>query len=133
MTILSLNKAASAAGVAKSTVFQAIESGRMSAEKNSRGHWQIDPAELFRVFPQGGTDLDSVPIPNTPQIPPETKALQVEVKLLREQIQRQDAERDRERLQHSEQIADYRQSMAILKDLSQGNRQGGGLWARLFG
>ena len=40
MAKLSLNKAAKEAGVAKSTILQALNSKRMSAEKNEKGHWE---------------------------------------------------------------------------------------------
>jgi hypothetical protein len=49
---LSLGKAAKEAGVAKSTISKALSSGKLSyREKNSDGY-QIDPAELFRVYPK---------------------------------------------------------------------------------
>jgi hypothetical protein len=49
--MLSLSGAASAAGIAKSTIWRAIKSGRVSATKTETGSYKIDPAELFRVFP----------------------------------------------------------------------------------
>jgi excisionase family DNA binding protein len=51
MTTLSLREAAEQAGVSKSTVFRAIQSGRMSAPRTDDGGFAIDPAELFRVYP----------------------------------------------------------------------------------
>jgi hypothetical protein len=56
---LSLGKAAKEAGVAKSTISKALSSGKLSyREKNSDGY-QIDPAELFRVYPKTAkTDAD---------------------------------------------------------------------------
>jgi hypothetical protein len=36
--------------VTKSTISRAIKDGRLSATKNEHGHFQIDPAELFRVY-----------------------------------------------------------------------------------
>lgn len=47
----SLATAAAAAGVNKSTVFRAIKGGRISAQRDETGQWQIDPAEFHRVFP----------------------------------------------------------------------------------
>ena len=49
--MLSLSGAANAAGLAKSTIWRAIKSGRISASKTETGGYQIDAAELFRVFP----------------------------------------------------------------------------------
>jgi hypothetical protein len=49
--MLTLADAANAAGVAKSTIWRAIKSGRISASRNVMGSYQVDAAELFRVFP----------------------------------------------------------------------------------
>jgi hypothetical protein len=49
--MLTLGTAAKAAGVSKSTVHRALKSGRMSARSKDGASYQIDPAELFRVFP----------------------------------------------------------------------------------
>lgn len=46
---LSLGKAAQATGKNKSTIYRAIKSGKLSANKVD-GDYHIDPAELFRVF-----------------------------------------------------------------------------------
>ena len=48
--MLSLSEAATAAGIAKSTIWRAIKAGRMSATRTVTGTYQVDPAELFRVF-----------------------------------------------------------------------------------
>src|SRR3990170_588475 len=50
-TMLSLSEAASAAGIAKSTIWRAVKAGRISATKTEMGTYQVDAAELFRVFP----------------------------------------------------------------------------------
>ena len=47
---LTLGQAAKASKRAKSTVLLAIRSGRMSAPMNDKKEYEIDPAELFRVF-----------------------------------------------------------------------------------
>jgi hypothetical protein len=149
MTKLSLNKAAKAAGVAKSTLLEALNSGRMSAAKNDIGHWEIDPAELFRVFPKTSSTEHQEPIA-TPlenhQKTSQSSALEVEVKMLREQVERIDAERERERAQLGDQIealrgqaerqsADHRQALAALTDQREKAAEPPkrGLWARLLG
>ena len=149
MVKLSLNKAAKEAGVAKSTLLDALNSGRMSAEKNEKGHWEIDPSELFRVFSRASSSehkklaqtLDENRGKTT-----QNSALEIEVKMLREQIERMDVERERERSQLTDQIdalkeqaarqsADHRQALAALTDqrekaLEPSKR---GIWARLVG
>jgi hypothetical protein len=51
MPYLTLGQAAKECGKQKSTLLNAINKGRLSASKDDKGQWQIDPAELFRVFP----------------------------------------------------------------------------------
>jgi excisionase family DNA binding protein len=58
MTTLSLREAAEQTGVSKSTIFRAIKSGRMSAQRDDDGNFLIDPAELFRVYPPKAPDSD---------------------------------------------------------------------------
>jgi hypothetical protein len=50
MPYLTLGQAAKECGKQKSTLLNAINKGRLSASKDDKGQWQIDPAELFRVF-----------------------------------------------------------------------------------
>jgi excisionase family DNA binding protein len=54
-----LGTAARATGVSKSTIYRAIKSGRMSANRSDTGDYAIDPAELHRVFPPLNSDTDS--------------------------------------------------------------------------
>jgi hypothetical protein len=49
--MLSLAEAAALAGVAKSTLFRAIRSGKVSAQRTETGQFQLDPAEVTRAFP----------------------------------------------------------------------------------
>jgi hypothetical protein len=46
-----LRTAAEACGISKTAIHNAIKSGRLSAPKNDNGGYEIDPAELHRVFP----------------------------------------------------------------------------------
>jgi hypothetical protein len=46
----SLGTAAIATGKSKTTIHRAIKSGKLSAFKNDDGTFEIDPAELHRVF-----------------------------------------------------------------------------------
>lgn len=50
MPYLTLGQASKETGVHKSTISRAIQDGRLSATHNERGHYQIQPVELFRVF-----------------------------------------------------------------------------------
>lgn len=50
--MLTMGQAAKEAGTSKATISRAIAAGRLSATRNNKGGWDIDPAELFRVFPR---------------------------------------------------------------------------------
>ena len=115
MAKLSLNKAAKRAGVAKSTLLEALNSNdvtkKVSAEKNSRGHWEIDESELDRVFERTSSNQSRELMADPPenhQKPPDTSALEQQVKALREQVARMDETSAREREQAAERIEDLR-------------------------
>jgi hypothetical protein len=50
MQPFTLNQAAKACNKSKSTLLVAIRNGRLSAKRDDKNQWQIDPAELFRVY-----------------------------------------------------------------------------------
>src|SRR4051794_2873521 len=58
----SLKQAADATGRTKPTILRAIQTGKISAKKSKMGAWEIEPAELHRVYPPiaaGVTRTDS--------------------------------------------------------------------------
>ena len=57
MTTLSLREGAEQTGVSKSTIFRAIRAGKLSAARTADGNFEIDPAELFRVYPPKTADV----------------------------------------------------------------------------
>ena len=113
---LTLNQAAKACGRSKSTLLDAIRSGRMSAPKNDRGRYAIDPAELHRAFPFKVPDRsgDRFPEPqpttfeNHPTTPTD-RGLEREVELLREMLAKAEANAD-----HWRALAERQQ--ALLED-----------------
>lgn len=52
MELLKLTQAAKLVDASRSTIFRAAKNGQMSVKKDKNGQILIDPAELFRVFPQ---------------------------------------------------------------------------------
>ncbi|MDA8307496.1 MAG: DNA-binding protein [Deltaproteobacteria bacterium] len=58
----SLKEAAAAVGVGKPALLKAIQKGRISASKNDFGQWEIDPAELHRVY----KPIPQEPLPDLP-------------------------------------------------------------------
>jgi excisionase family DNA binding protein len=73
MATLSLREAAEQTGVSKSTIFRAIKAGRMSAPRNDDGEFQIDPAELFRVYPPKPVSEPNLIVPGDVPAQPETQ------------------------------------------------------------
>ena len=125
---LTLNKASQTCGRSKSTVLEAIKSGKMSAPKNDRGYYSIDPAELHRVFPFEMTDhpepvpdRSSEPLPTTQEDHPKTAALEREVDLLREMLTR------------AETNADHWRSMAERQQILLEDNRLKGFFKRLLG
>lgn len=51
MKPLNLNQAAKTCKKSKAALLDAIRSGRLSAKQNELKIWEIDPSELFRVYP----------------------------------------------------------------------------------
>jgi hypothetical protein len=128
---LTLGQAAKHASRAKGTLSKALNNGQISAEKDDKGRWQIDPSELKRW-------MDDNPFPNTienqdttllktQQNPNGNSALSTEVKMLREQMDKLEAMHERERQTLVSQVDDLKieaerrsrehmQALAVLTD-----------------
>lgn len=113
---LSLTQAAKAAKISKSTLSIAIRNGRVSAIHLPDGSYQIEPVELFRVFPpkgdatgiEPGVRSSTEPKPNpaepvapnpraplrTPEAGAELAVLRLKVQMLEDQLARSDRERE---------------------------------------
>ena len=117
---LSANQASKEAGKTKKTILDAIKSGRLSATKNDKGQWEIDPSELERVYPKTGTNHPTETVTTPPIENHENRIkiaeLEAEVKALRCEVERTDMERERERENLSQHIEDMRTAMARLTD-----------------
>ena len=106
---LTLNQAAKACGRSKSTLLNAISSGRMSAPKDDRGRYAIDPAELNRAFPFQVPDRSADWFPEPQPTTPTDRGLEREVELLREMLAKAEANAD-----HWRVLAERQQ--ALLED-----------------
>lgn len=112
-SMFTLTQAALEVARTRSTLFKAIKAGRLSATKDSQGHYLIDPAELHRVYvavnvSQGNQTKQSETVDNTDEI----------VFLRREnELLRQQAQRDREQIEREQSQADHwRQTATMLLD-----------------
>ena len=87
---LSLREAAREAGVSKSTILRAIQRGRLSAARTDDGGYDIQPAELFRIYePRTSADRtgnDAVGQDAPASVQEATAVLQAENEGLRNQV-----------------------------------------------
>jgi hypothetical protein len=128
---ISAKEAAELVGISKDGILKAIRTGKVSAQKDINGTWEIEPVELFRVYPAVSTS-DHAPIDVTLQSSTEESidGLQSEIRVLREMIQRQD-----------DVIADLRERLDVATDgwhkttliLSDTQQPPRSWWARLLG
>lgn len=128
--MLSLKDASEAVGMTKPALFKAIKAGRLSASRNDKGEYQIDPAELFRVYPPPKTE----PVTRNPE------SLQLEIDGLRREIQQRDERINDIRAQVDDLKADRdhwrQQATALLTHQQQqppAETPRPGFWRRLFG
>lgn len=130
--LLTLGQAAKETGKSKPTILNAINKGRVSARKGATGAWEIEPAELFRVYgrvkPLNGEDEAEVCILETPSTPPfeegKIGVLEAELRGLKElfdQMRERLGDKDREledaRRIRDELMAQLRAQTALLGDL----------------
>ena len=125
--LLSLQQAASATGKEKSTISRAIKNGRMSAVITELGTYQIDPAELFRVFQpkpapdeSTGTMQQKAPGQNgsaPDETASENRVLRVRVELMGELLRQVESDRDHLRRQLDDEKAERRAAQGKLTAL----------------
>ncbi len=144
-TYLTLGQAAEMCGWSKGAISKAIKSGKMSVHEKTKAGFQLDPAEVLRVFPKKTETLSSEQS-ETPEKHSVNSAVSTEVNALRQQIATAELERTREREQLIDRIeslqqmladekSERRQLTALLSDQRdravEPSRKG--LWARLTG
>ncbi len=101
-----LSAAAKATGKGKSTIHNAIKSGKLSARRTETGSYQIDASELARVFkmnPVEGSRLDD-PEPSSEPFRTEVAVLRTKVTMLEDQLAR-------ERETNSDTLSDLRKRL----------------------
>jgi hypothetical protein len=100
-----LGQAAKASGKSKPTILQAIRTNKLSATKDAFDRWQIDPAELHRVYPQQLTPQNDSEHPPNPGQASENRLLRATIEGLQQLCRQIESERDdlRGRLDRAEQ------------------------------
>lgn len=112
---ISLGEAARRTGLSKATVQRAIKSGKLSAASvNPDGSYNIDPAELARVYELKPRDGFVDPSMKQLETLTESGGLQVEVAVLRERLSaigREQEQAERRYQLAAEQIEDLRRRL----------------------
>lgn len=89
--LLSASQAAKQVGKSVPTITRAIKNGKLSAIKTDEGGYQIDPAELFRVWPAASSDVThetgKMLAQETQKSNDVTGVLEAEVKALRQRLE----------------------------------------------
>jgi hypothetical protein len=154
----SLGQAAKEVAKSKATIHRYVQTGRLSADRQDDGSYQIEASELFRVFPHAGELQKPLQNPRHETIrnPLEphtehpgnqgaTSALTTEIDLLRERL----ADKDKRLADKDDVIGDLRRRLdreseertrltALLTDQRRAQAEPPsappkGLWRRLFG
>jgi hypothetical protein len=132
MQPFTLNQAAKACNKSKSTILAAISGGRLSAKRNDKNQWQIDPSELFRVYenrtPEPVTEHPTDHPNRTPENHPNTDlidALKAQIEQLTSQVKREQENADNWRNQAT---------LLLTHDKPEPSKpQDSRLWLKLFG
>lgn len=103
-----LGQAAKEAGVSKPTISRALKNGDLSGKRRPDRSFEIEASELHRWKDDYRSRKHQVDQSVTPKSNSSNSALEAEVNKLREQLETVNTERDRERQQLTDQIADLR-------------------------
>ena len=107
----SLKQAGEATGRTKPTILRAIQTGKISARKTELGEWEIEPAELHRVYPPVTSSVARTDTPEEEDIGVELLLLRQELAAKDERLANLQQERDRERGQLTERITELREML----------------------
>lgn len=133
-----LGTAARAIGKSKSTLSRDIRDGRISAKRMENGSFEIDPAELHRVYaPVSSEQVEARSSERlaTPESDSENRALQAEIQGLREHLALLKNERDDLRRRLDIEGEERRRLTYLLTDTRPPQTTAtpsGGWWTRLF-
>lgn len=110
---LTLRQAAELTGKSKSTLTRAIKAGRLSASRDAKGLYVIDPAELARAYPfvvpsDAQHDARRGAPRNSQTESDDAAMLQLRLSLLMDEQERERTAANREREQLAATVADLR-------------------------
>jgi hypothetical protein len=115
--MLTLSEAAKETGLTRSGIFKAIKSGKISATKDDNGHFQIDPAELFRVYSRinaGNVASEQRETAEERQETGENKVLHAKIDVMGKLLRQVESERDDLRRRLDDEATERRKLTALL-------------------
>lgn len=115
--MLTLANAAKETGLTRSAIFKAIKKGTLSANKDEKGHFQIDPAELFRVYKPVNKELSTGEQQETTKEARETaenQELRARLDMTNQLLRQVESERDDLRRRLDEEATERRKLTALL-------------------
>lgn len=144
MKTLTLGQAAKECGRAKATLSKALKSGKLSYIAKTSAGYEIDPAELYRVFPKQSETPENANNTNNRKPPNKAEhltnlairlgiaenqeqALKREIEMLREMI----AQSEKKAEEYREMANSWQKQAETLLLVDQRAKQGGGLFGWL--
>ncbi len=132
--MLTLAEAAKQTGLTKPAIFKSIKNGKISASKDARGQWMIDPAELFRVYAPGSKKETVVPQTTNLSLLLKLKELEIKLEVTDQRLLDKDREIDDLRTQRDQWRTQAEQITRLLTDgREHENKKTSGVWAWLLG
>jgi hypothetical protein len=126
--VYTLGEASKATGMSKAALSKAIAKGRISAQKDETGRFQIDPAELHRVYPPINTEKQLNEQERTQETASVNRELKAKYEAVAELLEQVKGERDELRKDRDEW---RRQATALLGTPPQKEAKKG-FFARFF-
>ena len=133
MAKIAISQVKSEWGVSRPTIMKAIKDGKLSGEKDEKGYWAFDPAEVVRwrgeplsAIPKEPVEVDSKPDKSeTNPLQAETiDVLKKQVEQLEDQLRTKDSQIEKLQEQNRDQIK-------LIEHQSEANNRG--FFKKLFG
>ena len=140
--MLTVSQAAKEVGITRGGLWKAIKEGRLSATKNNKGQFAIDPAELFRVYPPvDAVDVysEQASIDEYQSRQHEENELRIRLELTNRLLAKAESEVDDLRRRLDDESSERRKLMQLLTHQPEQQAQpepkqeGSLLWRKLFG
>lgn len=91
---ISAKEAAERTGMSKAGIVKALRTGKLSGTKNLNGEWEIEPVELFRVYPPLPTSEHSEPKVSSESVVTTEEHLRTQLALTREIVEKLEKENE---------------------------------------